>query len=104
MILQSATLSACGIHKNLLELMFRGCSHDCQQDIYCAVFATTARKGTQVVGDLLSRHFIARLIYTHIFSFLSILIYQVNQLDLWHLIVLLLHCYSYQHYQDFEYT
>lgn len=67
MILQTATLSACVIHKNLLELMFRGCSHDCQQEIYSAVFDTTARKGTQVVGDLLNRHFIAQLIYTRIF-------------------------------------
>lgn len=101
MILQSATLSACGIHKNLLELMFRGCSHDCQQELYCAVFDTTARKGIQVVGDLFNRHFIAQLIYNRIFTFLSILIYQ---LDLWHLIVLLLHCYRYQNYQDFPYT
>lgn len=69
-----------------------------------SVFDTTARKGIQVVGDLFNRHFIAQLIYTRIFTFLSILIYQVNQLDLWHLIVLLLHCYRYQCYQDFPYT
>lgn len=82
----------------------RGCSHDCQQELYCAVFDTTARKGIQVVGDLFNRHFIAQLIYNRIFTFLSILIYQVNQLYLWHLIVLLLHCYRYQNYQDFPYT